>query len=155
MEKQIITSLISYDKDRTGNPLMTKDGRPYTRLSIQTNLHGQQKLSGFASPATKDWRIGSEVEIKVTEARGTNGAVYFNFEVPKKDEQALSSVKSLEITVLLLKNRVEAIEKYLDQKRPIPPGTKVANTDLEYPIMEKAPNFDAHEYPMGDELIPF
>ena len=98
-EKQKLTQLTSYDKDKAGNPLKTKDGRPYTRLLIRTDRGGEKAFSGFASLNTKDWTVGSEIEIKTTETRGQNGQVYFNFETPKKEDIVLNRIADLETKV--------------------------------------------------------
>ena len=47
--------------------LKTKDGRPYTRLSIKTVEYGDKWLSGFEGFATKNWKEGDSVELEVEE----------------------------------------------------------------------------------------
>lgn len=62
------------DKDKEGKPYTTKDGRPYTRVGIQTKEHGTKWLSGFENFTTKNWVEGQEVEVDV-ETKGE----YLNF----------------------------------------------------------------------------
>ena len=69
-----ITKIIRSDKSKDGKPFMTKDGRPYTRVAIQTKEHGSKWLSGFENFTTKNWTEGQEVEIDV-EVKGD----YLNF----------------------------------------------------------------------------
>jgi hypothetical protein len=65
-------------KDKEGNPLKTKDGKPYERCLL--DLVDGRKVSGFGNPTTRTWNAGDEVEIEI-EQKGE----YWNFKVPKKE----------------------------------------------------------------------
>lgn len=79
MVKLKLTGIQRFDKDKEGNPLKTKDGRPYTRLVIKTA--DGKSLSGFDSIQTQNWREGDEVEVEV-EQKGE----YLNFKLPNKQD---------------------------------------------------------------------
>ena len=76
--KTRLTNLKVYNNDKDGKPLKTKDGKPYTRMNIQIESHGDKWLSGFGNARNKNWQIGDEIDVEVKE----NGQ-YLNFEMPK------------------------------------------------------------------------
>lgn len=76
--KDVITNLKRFTQDKDGNPLKTKDGRPYTRLNIQVKSRGDKWISGFGNSRNQNWQSGEEVDIEIKE----NGQ-YLNFEMPK------------------------------------------------------------------------
>ncbi len=78
IEKVTIARLSFLDKDKEGNPLKTKDGKPYTRCLLDTT--DGRKMSGFSNPTAKTWQQGDEIEIDVEK----NGE-YWNFKTPKKE----------------------------------------------------------------------
>lgn len=90
MEKLTLTRVTRITKDKAGNPLTTKAGKPYTRLLINTNEYGQTALSGFDGSATESWKEGMTVEAEV-EKKGD----YLNFSVPNKQAQATSEMKDM------------------------------------------------------------
>lgn len=103
-----LTNVTRYDKDKEGNPLKTKDGRPYTRLVIKTDEYQAKSISGFDSQETRDWKVGDEVEAEV-EQKGE----YLNFKLPKKGElsqqtleQILKTVTNLRLDVSEILNRI-------------------------------------------------
>lgn len=81
MEKVTISRLSFIEKDKQGNPLKTKTGKPYTRCLLDTT--DGRTMSGFANPTTRTWQQGDEVEVEVKQ----NGQ-YWNFETPKKEVAA-------------------------------------------------------------------
>ncbi len=121
MEKQKITQLNTYDKDKQGNPLTTKDGRTYSKWLFKTDRGGDKLLSTFKNKDNANWKVGDEIEGKITESRGQNGQVYYNFEVPKKDDIIAQQIINMERRIRLLEAKV------------FPP--KVSGTDLglDYP----------------------
>lgn len=80
--KTRLTNLKVYNNDKDGKPLKTKDGKPYTRMNIQIESHGDKWLSGFGNAQNKGWQIGDEIDVEVKE----NGQ-YLNFEMPKRTPQ--------------------------------------------------------------------
>ena len=104
-EKVRITNISRYDKDRDGKPLKTKDGRLYTRITIQTEEYEGKQLSGFGNAENQNWQIGDEIEIIIEERNG-----YLNFRQPKRDD-----VIDAKLDQILAK--LEGIEENLS-KRP-------------------------------------
>lgn len=106
--------------DQFGNQLKTKDGKPYTRLSLQTTQHADRWLSGFDGPRTQDWAEGKEVEIEVVESdrKDKMGRPYLNFSLPK-----VAPVTKEEFDALVM--RVEILEKQSLSAGPQNAGTPV------------------------------
>ena len=51
-----INKIYRSDKDKDGNPLTTKDGRPYIRIAIQCSEYGAKWISGFANRWNDAWK---------------------------------------------------------------------------------------------------
>jgi hypothetical protein len=78
IEKITIARLSFIEKDKEGNPLRTKDGKPYTRCLLDAT--DGRKISGFANPTSRTWQQGDEVEVEI-EQKGD----YWNFKTVKKE----------------------------------------------------------------------
>lgn len=89
METVTLTRISRFSKDKEGNPLKTKQGKPYTRVIIQTEEH-EKPLSGFETDVTKAWTEGSTAEIEVKQ----NGE-YWNFSLPKKETVQTEDMKAI------------------------------------------------------------
>lgn len=129
-----LTKVSRTTSDKEGNALKTKDGRPYTRISIKTEQHADKYLSGFENADTKNWKEGDTVEIDVTE----NGQ-YLNFKVPKKEDKVYDNTE----TIL---NKMVGMQLTLDQ---ILAAVK--------PAQKKVEPVDEEDYTDGqdDSGIPF
>ena len=132
MTKLTLTQLTRFDKDKEGNPLKTRDNRPYTRLLIRAKEYGDKPLSGFDSIQTQGWRENDEVEVEV-EQKGE----YLNFKVPNKTDQLTKVLEDIRNTQLkhslLLQQIVDKLSK--PEKDDYP-------TDY-----EGEPNFDTKDLP--------
>lgn len=78
--EQTITSIFRNDKDKNGAPLKTKIGKPYVRVNIKTDAHGDKYISGFGNAENANWKIGDKINVLV-EQRGE----YLNFSMPRKE----------------------------------------------------------------------
>ena len=78
------------DKSKDGKPFVTKDGRTYTRVGIQTQEHGNVWLSGFEGRETSSWVEGAKVEIEVTK----NGE-YTNFKVLSETDKMWKAINDI------------------------------------------------------------
>ena len=135
--KTTLTSLKRFDKDRDGNALKTRDGRPYTRLVIETKEH-PKSLSGFDSIQTSGWQIGQEVDIEV-EQKGE----YLNFKLPNKEDRLTKTLEEINGKMTKMNLMLTEIgNAVIPSKRDTIPGT-----DKPYPTPED-------EWP-NDESVPF
>jgi hypothetical protein len=112
MTKVTIKKIYRSDKDKSGKPFLTKDGRPYTRLAVWTQEHGEQALSGFGNARNAMWREGDQVELD-TERVMKDGKEYLNFKEP-------NPIKTLEARL----EKVEAWIKAEIAKKPKEPTIK-------------------------------
>lgn len=117
-----ITKINRTTTDKKGDALKTKDGRPYTRISLKTDQHEDKWLSGFENADTKSWKQGDSVEIEVTQ----NGE-YLNFKTPKKGEindQALKDIFDNTETILNkmvgMSFDIESLKNHLMPKKAKP-----------------------------------
>ena len=106
--KLTLTQVQRFTNDKEGNPLKTRDGRPYTRLLIRAKEYGDKSLSGFDGEQAKDWKEGQEVEVEV-EQKGE----YLNFKLPKKEnpnakqfEEVLGRLVKIELMLQQIGNAV-------------------------------------------------
>lgn len=99
--KVTLTRVIISDKNKDGTPLMSKLGKPYSRLSIKTLEHGDKWLSGFKGKENEFWKEGDQVDIIVKQ----NGE-YLNYDVPKVEDKLAMRVSALEVEVMQLRNAV-------------------------------------------------
>lgn len=81
MTKLTLTRVFTTDKNKDGTPLMSKAGKPYTKMSIKAKEYGDKWISGFKNKQNEGWKDGDIVEAIIKE----NGE-YLNFELPKKDD---------------------------------------------------------------------
>jgi hypothetical protein len=96
MQQIVLTQVYRNDKDKNGNPLISKQGKPYTKIAVKAKEFGDKYLSGFGNRENANWKPGDKVWVKVVE----NGQ-YLNLEMPSE----------LDIVSMALKN----IEKKLDR----------------------------------------
>ena len=129
--KLTLTQINRFDKDREGNPLKTKDGRPYTRLVIVTKEY-PKSLSGFDSQQTQNWKVGDEVEVEV-EQKGE----YLNFKVPNKQDFIGKNLEEINSRLTKMNLTLSQILTYLMEgqkdKKPEYPTPESEGIDLSEP----------------------
>jgi len=134
MQKITLTRVYRNDKDKNGVPLISKTGKPYTKVGLQTVEHGDAWLSGFENSSNKDWKEGDVVEVIVTQQQGRDGKVYLNFETPRAEDVLGRRVSQLEVQVMQL---INACTKAGVLGAAVPnAGVKTPN-----PSAESEPNF--------------
>lgn len=113
-----ITKIARYLNDKNGQPLKTRDGRPYIRINMQLKEYGDKWISGFGNKDNETWREGDKVDVAIEEKGGSNGVVYLNFTMPKKEdaineklEQVLNRLTGISIDIQILKDAVVTPEK--------------------------------------------
>lgn len=113
IEKVTLSRVSFIEKDKEGNPLRTKNGKPYSRCLIDTT--DGRKMSGFANPTNRNWRQGDEVEVEVEQ----NGQ-YWNFKMlDKKDGGAdKEQLDRIEKMVTAIHNRLFNNPTQGDSKAP-------------------------------------
>lgn len=127
-----LTKVFRSDKNKEGKPLMTKDGRPYTKLAIKAQEYGDKWLSGFDGYATKNWKEGDKVEVEV-EQKGE----YLNFKVQSQQDKAWTAIAALSKKILQMEVEINRL------KTGTPPVDGFPlNRDADIPVI-------------NDEDIPF
>ena len=93
IENVKLTKVYINDTKKDGTKLLTKDGRPYKKIAIQTDKHAGY-LSDFIFRDDDEkllWKVGDEVEITVWQ----NGD-YKNFKVPTRLDRLEIRLNELE-----------------------------------------------------------
>lgn len=102
-----LTKVIKRDTDKQGNALISKQGKPYARASIQTTEYGSEWLGGFWNASLVE---GAKIEAEVTD-REYNGKTYKDFKMAKKEDptaQTLRTIMSDLVTVKLILRSIDA-----------------------------------------------
>src|SRR3990167_808174 len=100
--KIILTKIYRSNKNKAGFALLNKQGKPYTRIAIQTNQHGDKWLSGFDNSLTSTWKEGMEVDIEVAVS-----GEYLNFKPIKESSDEINNrIEKIEYRVALLEEKV-------------------------------------------------
>jgi hypothetical protein len=138
--KYITTSHYVNDKNKDGKPFLTKDGKPFKKVSIKVNkIDGDPKEYDdqyISSLVFKDdgrslfWKVGDEVDIIIEK----NGE-FWNFRQPIRQPSRLD----------LLENRVKALEDFLKGDLPVEDKEEDKNETDEYTDVITANNDDFTE----------
>lgn len=144
MEKHTLTFVGRYTTKKDGTPLVSSTGKPYTSLRIKTNAHGDQYLSGFDNAATKNWKVGDEVEIEV-EQKGE----YLNFSTPKSNGGGMSEgdkalLQQIKTETTAIREELVMVRQLL-QKGGVIPSANNSPLGVPYPESHKGPQ------PFSDE----
>lgn len=103
----------------------SKNGKPYERVTIKTDREADKFLSGFGGAETRDWEVGSEVEITVTPVQSADGKkTFFNFDYPRKPKLE-DRVGRLEIELDMLKRFIKQYCKPRQSEMTTSAGTPV------------------------------
>lgn len=103
-----IDKIYHNETDRNGQPLINKNGRPYSKCVI---VSGDTRYYGFDNKTTKGWKEGDEVEIEVTENNG-----YKNFRLPDPNKLLLERIEALEAKIEEQEIQLDMIRRYFDEK---------------------------------------
>jgi len=99
--KITLTRVFSTDKNKDGTPLMSKLGKPYSKMSVKCVEHGDKWLSGFKGRENENWKEGDQVDVIVKQ----NGD-FLNYEVPKAEDKLAMRVSSVEVDIMNIKNMI-------------------------------------------------
>ena len=102
-----IVKVSKKDTDKNGNPYISKQGKPYSRASIQTREHVGEWLGGFWSEALRE---GAIIEADITE-REYNGKMYKDFKILKAADVVSVEIPAIKEAILNLAARVTKLEQ--------------------------------------------
>lgn len=98
-----ITKVFTSTTDKQGKPLMGKNGKPYTRMAIKTQEHGEKWLSGFQNAYNANWKEGDTVDLEIDEVF-RDGKAYLNF-------RSLTKIDLLEARIVKIEEAIRRLEK--------------------------------------------
>lgn len=96
-----LARVVVTNKDKKGMTLVGRNNKPYWKIAIKTEEHGDKWLSGliFDQQSTLfKWRAGDKVSI-VVEQKGQ----YLNFHQPNEKEMELTNLQALMDDVKMIK----------------------------------------------------
>lgn len=128
--KGTITQITRYTTGKDGTPLVTKDGRPYTRTIVKLQEYGDKLISGFGNAYNAQWKEGDQVDI-IVEQKGE----YLNFTTPKKEDATKEELEQI-------KNKLTSIVISLEQ---IKGHLRMDKKEADYPDFP-----DVESMPEGD-----
>jgi len=124
--KIVLTKIYISDQKKDGTKFVDKNNKPFKRVAIQTNSHGETWLSSFSfrdSDEMREWKEGQEVQILISKRDD-----FWNFRIPTKGDLLEERVTKLE----------EAVFDSKDTPLPIPPlgsiDSLVDGTPPDYPF---------------------
>ncbi len=150
-----LTKINLYDKDKNGKLYYSeKTKRNYTRMVIEVEEKPGKSLSGFLNEETKNWKVGDEVDIIITEK-----GEYLNFSLPKKDSVNGKALEVIQNTLLKQSFVLNQMHEALKQiQKVVVKDTYPYPETLGYKAEDMA-NFDKKEEPaeapVDDDEIPF
>ena len=121
--KITLTRVFATDKNKDGTPLMSKLGKPYSKMSIKCVEHGDKWLSGFKGKENEFWKEGDQVDVIVKQ----NGD-FLNYDVPKAEDKLAMRVSAIEVDIMNLKN---AVPKMGGTVTVVTPAAPASNPSIE------------------------
>jgi len=95
--KIVLTKIYISDEKKDGTKFIDKNGKPFKRVAIQTDSHGDTWLSSFSfrdSDEMREWKEGQEVQILISKRDD-----FWNFRIPTKGDLLEERVTKLEEAV--------------------------------------------------------
>jgi len=114
--KITLTRVFVTDKNKDGTPLMSKLGKPYSKLSVKCVEYGDKWLSGFKGRENENWKEGDQVDVIVKQ----NGD-FLNYEVPKAEDKLAMRVSAIEVEIMQLRNAVASLGGLREGYKPQTP----------------------------------
>ena len=121
--KVVLTKVYISDQKKDGTAYIDKNNKPFKRVAIQTNSHGDTWLSSFSfrdSDEMREWKEGLEVQILISKRDD-----FWNFRIPTKADLLEERVTKLEEAVFDSKDTstppLGSIDSLVDGTQPAYP----------------------------------
>ena len=115
-----------FDKNKDGQPYLTKNKKPFWRVSLKLAEFGEQYLSGVVFDEPR-FKVGEKIELVVSKET-YNGKEQLKFELPKKENPNAKANEAILNKLTKIELMVIKIGQHL-----MPPNNKVEGTDIDYP----------------------
>ena len=115
MQKYKLQKIARFTTNKDGEALKTKDGRPYTSVTIKVAEHGDKWISGFGNAVNANWRDGDEVELIIT-PKGE----YLNFSMPKAEDKQNELSEKILNKLTQMNLLLSAIHQHIVPKKQAP-----------------------------------
>lgn len=106
-----IDKVLRYTRNKQGEPYKTKEGKPFTRVAINS---GEKWFTAFDFGAgwTDGWQDGDEIEVEVEE-KEYKGETQYNIKKPDTKRQAYNMSQDMKS----LQERVKKLEEVVFPKK--------------------------------------
>lgn len=116
-----IEKLYRNDKDKDGKPLMSRQGKPYSKINI---IADEKMYSGFSGKWNESWKVGDEVEVEVEEAV-YNGKTYYNLKAPASARGGFGgNTQAMEHLLGSIDTKLSKVIEILESKKGLPVFTQ-------------------------------
>ena len=121
------------DQKADGTKFIDRNGKPFQRIAIKTNVHGDNYLSSFIfqpNDPKLQFKVNDQVKILVWQSNG-----YWNFDLPDKNERLNMRIDELEKRVAALEvNKTTALNNQSTQivNKMNPPLDDIKPGDLPF-----------------------
>lgn len=116
IDKLTLTKISVSDTNKEGQKLVSKNGKPFYKVGIQTAQHAEKWLNGLVFGDRPNWQEGDEVELAWGEEE-YNGVKRLKFEIPKKEDKTLVELNGMAIKIGVIQNDVKKIIDHLSGVR--------------------------------------
>lgn len=102
--KVILEKVFVADADKAGNKFVDKNGKPYKKVAIKTDVHGDNWLSTLSfrdNDPVRDLQVGQSLDIVVEEVK-SGDRTFLNFSIPSKVDKLSMKIDELEKRVIKL-----------------------------------------------------
>ena len=98
MQEYEIKYVNQFKAGKDGKPYMTKNGKPFVRVSVKVAEYGDQYISGLWFGADCPWQVGHKVELQISEGE-YQGKKELKFEIPKREDKSLAEINARQNSV--------------------------------------------------------
>lgn len=121
-----ITKVTYTDTKKDGTKCIDKNSKPFYKVGIQTQEHGDQWINGLVFGEPPTWQAGEEVELDIKEEE-YQGTKSLKFDLPTKSSAVNSEIEKLWIFGRGLEIEIKQIKHQLGGEKPVQ-ATPDANT---------------------------
>ena len=106
---QITISKISYtDKKKDGTSCISKNGKPFYKVGIQTNEFGDTWINGLIFDNPPTWKEGDKIDLIIKDEE-YNGITSKKFELPKPANIQGEKLDKVMVELSFIKHQLERI----------------------------------------------
>ena len=115
------------DEKKDGTKLITKNGKPFWKVGIQTNEHGDKWINGLAFNQVT-WKEGDTVELMIGEEE-YQGVKRLKFGMPTQQNIQGEKIDKVLVELAFIKHKVDQIASVVVKDNYPTPESEGINTE--------------------------